>query len=125
MLGYKICFFFSIFSLFYVYAGYPVCVWFFGRLRRKKIDKAAFEPTVSILISAYNEDDHIGQTIANKLQLDYPKSKLEIIVISDESTDQTDNVIKEFDEENVKFLRQIPRAGKTVINRCRMKMGTG
>jgi glycosyltransferase involved in cell wall biosynthesis len=79
---------------------------------KKKIDKALYEPYVSILIAAYNEEEHIGQTIANKLQQDYPENKLEVIVISDESTDHTDEIVRSFQNKNVKLLRQT-RAGKT------------
>ncbi|WLE96817.1 MAG: glycosyltransferase family 2 protein [Candidatus Electrothrix communis] len=77
------------------------------------VDKARYEPTVTILIAAYNEEKYIGQTIANKLQLDYPKSKLEIIVISDESTDKTNEIINQFNNQNVSLLLQKPRSGKT------------
>jgi len=99
--------------VFYVYAGYPICVCFLSWVLRKRVDKAECFPHVSILIAAYNEEEHIGPTIANKLQLDYPEKALEIIVVSDESTDKTDEIIKEFENRNVKFLRQAPRAGKT------------
>lgn len=112
-LGCKISFIVSLVVIFYVYIGYPICVWGLARFVRKHVDKAAFEPTVTIIISAYNEEAHIGQTIANKLQLDYPEDKLEIIVISDESTDQTDDIIKSFQRKRVKYLLQKPRAGKT------------
>ncbi len=99
--------------IFYIYAGYPVCVWLLALFTRKRIDKAAYEPYVSICIAAYNEEKYIEQTITNKLQLDYPENKLEVIVISDESTDKTDEIVKAFEEKNVKFFSQKPRAGKT------------
>jgi glycosyltransferase involved in cell wall biosynthesis len=113
MFVYKMCFIVSLVVIFYVYVGYPICAWVLAHLVRRYIDKAAYEPTVTIIISAYNEEDHIGQTITNKLQLDYPVDKLEIIVISDESTDQTDAIIQRFKGNNVKYFLQKPRAGKT------------
>ena len=112
VLIYKILFFLSLFMIFYIYVGYPVCVWLLSRMVKKKIDKALYEPYVSILIAAYNEEEHIGQTIANKLLQDYPENKLEVIVISDESTDHTDEIVRSFQNKNVKLLRQT-RAGKT------------
>ncbi len=99
--------------IFYVYVGYPVCAWILANLLRKDVDKAAYEPTITIIISAYNEEAHISQTIANKLQLNYPEDKLEIIVVSDESTDQTDAIIQSFHDNRVKYFLQKPRAGKT------------
>ena len=113
VIGFKIFFFVSLVVIFYVYVGYPICAWLLAQLVRKRIDKAAYEPTVTIIISAYNEEEHIGQTITNKLQLDYPKNKLEIVVVSDESTDQTDAIIQNFADNNVKYFLQKPRAGKT------------
>ena len=106
-------FFISICVTVYVYAGYPVMIFIVSLLRRKDVKKAFIEPHVTILIAAYNEDAHIGETIQNKLALDYPKDKLEIIVVSDESTDDTDKIVEGFHEENVRLIRQVPRAGKT------------
>jgi len=113
VLVYESIFFFSLSMIFYVYLGYPICAWLLSRLLGRSVNKTASEPRVSILIAAFNEEEHIGQTIANKLQLDYPKDKLQIIVVSDDSTDGTDEVVKSFSKENVTLLRQEPRAGKT------------
>lgn len=103
----------SLGMIFYAYIGYPIFVFLLAKIFRKSVNKQAYEPTVTILIAAFNEQENIGQTIENKLQLDYPKEKLEIIVISDESTDQTDKIVKRFGEQRVRLLRQTPRAGKT------------
>ena len=82
-------------------------------LRNRKIKKENVEPAVTILIAAYNEEDAISPTIANKLALDYPREKIEILVISDGSTDNTDEAVKQFQTDGVCLLRQDPRAGKT------------
>ena len=106
-------FWFSVFMVFYVYIGYPVAVMLLSVVLNRKVSKRALEPSVTILIAAYNEAQHIQQTVQNKLDLDYPEDKLEIIVISDESTDGTDDLVKGFNAENVRLIRQEPRAGKT------------
>jgi cellulose synthase/poly-beta-1,6-N-acetylglucosamine synthase-like glycosyltransferase len=77
------------------------------------VRKATIEPSVTILISAYNEEEAIGATILNKLALDYSRDKLEVLVISDGSTDRTDDVVRGVSNRNVRLLRQEPRAGKT------------
>jgi cellulose synthase/poly-beta-1,6-N-acetylglucosamine synthase-like glycosyltransferase len=77
------------------------------------VNKGTFEPNVSILIPAYNEEASIERTILNKLEIDYPKDKFEIIVISDGSTDKTDQIAKSFESNGVKLIRQEPRNGKT------------
>ena len=99
--------------IFYIYLGYPVLVVLIGLIRNKKIKKSDYQPYVTILIAAYNEEKSIDTTIKNKLELDYPKEKFEIIVISDNSTDKTDEIVKQYEPQGVKLLRQIPRSGKT------------
>jgi cellulose synthase/poly-beta-1,6-N-acetylglucosamine synthase-like glycosyltransferase len=109
----KLLFFFSLFMLFYVYLGYPILVFLFSIIKNRKVKKGAHEPHVTILITAYNEEASIESTLKNKLALDYPKEKVEIIVISDGSTDKTDEIIKQYKRQGVRLLRQEPRAGKT------------
>lgn len=109
----KAIFFISLFLIFYVYVGYPLAVLVFSRIRPRFVGKGSMEPSVSIIIAAYNEESSIGATIENKLALDYPKEKLEIIVISDGSTDRTDEIVRQYSDRNVRLLRQEPRAGKT------------
>jgi cellulose synthase/poly-beta-1,6-N-acetylglucosamine synthase-like glycosyltransferase len=106
-------FFISIVLVLYVYAGYPLAAAVLGSLRPRQVRKGSFEPKVTILISAYNEDAVIGATIDNKLALDYPPEKLEIMVISDGSIDRTDEIVNGFAGRNVRLIRQQPRAGKT------------
>jgi len=106
-------FFLSIALVLYVYLGYPLAALVLSRLRPRPVRKQEIEPSVSILIAAYNEESSIGATIENKLNLDYPEDKLEIIVISDGSTDNTDEIVRQYADQNVRLLRQEPRAGKT------------
>lgn len=70
-------------------------------------------PEVSLLIAAYNEEESIAAKILNSLELDYPKEKLEIVVVSDGSTDRTDEIVKTFSEHGVRLFRVEGRVGKT------------
>ncbi len=106
-------FYSSIFIILYIYFGYPIIIYLLTLLRNKEYTKYKYEPKISILISAYNEEADIENTIKNKLDLDYPKSKLEIIVVSDGSNDNTDDIIKRYVDSKVKYIRQEPRQGKT------------
>lgn len=106
-------FWFSMLMIVYIYIGYPFCAFLLSKIFNKQVNVGPFQPEVSILIAAYNEDTCIGETIRNKLQLDYPKDKLEIIVVSDESSDGTDEIVQQFSHEKVVLIRQEPRAGKT------------
>lgn len=99
--------------LVYIYAGYPLLVWVLGHQAGRPVRKGRPEPLVSILIAAHNEETVIARAIQNKLELDYPLGKLEIIVVSDGSTDRTDEIACRFTPRGVVVLRQEPRNGKT------------
>ncbi len=74
---------------FYVYAGYPLVLCLFRLLVPRPVSRRPIEPEVSILVAAYNEEAVIEAKIRNCLDLDYPPGKLEVVVVSDGSTDQT------------------------------------
>lgn len=109
----KILLLLSTLTIFYIYVGYPVLIFLLSRFRGKKVHRDIFTPLVTIVIAAYNEETHIAETILNKIDLHYPKDKTEIIVVSDGSTDRTDEIVKEFGDRGVLLLRQEPRRGKT------------
>ena len=121
----KILLFASLVTMFYIYVGYPMILIVLSFFLNKKVKKGDFKPTVSILISAYNEAQSIAKTLENKLALVYPKDKLEIIVISDGSTDETDQIVKRFEPNGVKLMRQEPRAGKTAALNLGVTHATG
>lgn len=103
----------SLLTLFYAYVGYPLCACCLARIRKQTVNKERSQPRVTILIAAYNEEECIAATLENKLDLDYPSDRLEIIVVSDESQDRTDAIVQSFADRGVTLLRQSPRAGKT------------
>jgi cellulose synthase/poly-beta-1,6-N-acetylglucosamine synthase-like glycosyltransferase len=93
-----------------------LCWWLGIMLRRDPRVRALGEdelPTVSIVTVAFNEAASIAATIDNKLGQDYPADRLEILVVSDASTDGTDSIVGEFSGRGVRLVRQDPRAGKT------------
>lgn len=114
-----------LFIIGYVYIGYPITVFLLSKVFTREVKKGAFEPNVTILIAAYNEEASIRKTLENKLELDYPKEKLEIIVISDGSTDRTDQIVMEFAGGPVRLIRQEPRNGKTSALNMAVKEATG
>lgn len=100
-------------------------VYIFSRLFPKTVKRGAIEPTVTVLITAFNEESAIGQKIENTLKLQHPKEKLEIIVASDGSTDRTDEIVREFADRGVKLFRQEGRVGKTVTQNHAVTTATG
>jgi len=108
----KTCFWFSVFLIAYPAIIYPALVWFVALIWPKPVKKHAWTPAVTVLIPAYNEMQHIAATIQNKLEQDYPRDRLEIIVVSDGSTDGTDDIVSEFSSYNVRLIRREERQGK-------------
>lgn len=76
-------------------------------------------PPISFIIAAYNEEKVIAQKIQNDLQLDYPQEKLEIIVVSDGSTDSTPQIVESYSNQGVRSLFNPQRMGKiAALNRA-------
>jgi cellulose synthase/poly-beta-1,6-N-acetylglucosamine synthase-like glycosyltransferase len=82
----------------YTYAGYPLLIASLARLRPRGVRGAAIEPTVTVVLAAHNEEATIARKLDNLLALDYPAEKLQIVVISDGSTDQTDQIVEGYRE---------------------------
>jgi cellulose synthase/poly-beta-1,6-N-acetylglucosamine synthase-like glycosyltransferase len=98
----------------YCYFGYPLLISLFARWFRRAPRKGEYEPTVSVVLSAWNEEDVIKQKIENLLSLDYPSAKMEILVGSDGSTDRTNEIIKQFRDPRLKLMASEQRRGKMV-----------
>jgi len=100
----------------YVYMGYPLLIGLLSLKKKPISNQGDVTPVVSILIAAYNEEEDIGATLRNKIELDYPRDRLEIIVVSDESTDRTDEIVSNMaagSDVPIRLVRQSPRQGKT------------
>ena len=81
-------------ALAWTHVGYPVAAGLVARARPRRVAKdPSFEPSVSVIIAAHDEEDQIEARLQNLLALDYPADKLEIVVASDASTDRTDELV--------------------------------
>jgi len=111
----QIIFWLSAFAIFYAYAGYPLLLLLISFFIEPPIAKSDITPSVSLVISAYNEEHVLPKKIENALALDYPRDLLEIAVISDGSTDKTNEIIQNFAEQSGNILPCISRhhKGKT------------
>ena len=109
----EIIFWLSAVALAYTYAGYPLLLLLMSRLRPRKVERSAFEPFVSVIVTAYNEERDLTAKLENTLVLEYPRELLEVIVASDCSADRTDDIARAFGDRGVRLVRQPKRLGKT------------
>ena len=121
----EVTFWLSVAALVYTYAGYPCLVFMVSNLRRREVRRGDFKPTVSVIITAYNEERDLGAKLENTLALDYPRQLLEIIVASDCSTDRTDEIAQSFSDRGIKLMRQQMRLGKTAAQNAAVEKASG
>lgn len=115
----------SVAALFYTYAGYPLLLAVVSALRPKRVRREKCEPTVTIIITAYNEDRALATKLENTLALDYPSHLTEIIVASDCSNDRTDEIVRDFSSRGVRLCRQPERLGKTAAQNAAVAQANG
>lgn len=109
-----VAFWASVVVLAYVYLLYPLIVHGLSRLLGRPVRRGkGLRPTVTVVITAYNEEKNITAKIRNVLGLEYPPELLEILVVSDGSSDGTDDLVRQQATERVKLLRVEGRVGKT------------
>lgn len=113
-----IIFWLSVFIIFWANVGYPLSVVILGKIIKRKNKKINnYEPTVTIMVVAHNEEKVIKEKLENVLKVDYPKDKLEILVSSDNSTDNTNVIVEEFirkhKKNNIRLYKVHERKGKT------------
>ena len=95
----------------WTFVGYPLVVGLRALLLPRPIRGAAAEPSVSLIICAFDEAASIGRRLENALELDYPRELLEILVASEGSTDGTQEIATGFAGRGVRLL-DLPRRGK-------------
>ncbi len=110
-----IIFWISIFLVVYTFVGYGFLLFLLVKIKRFFSQPYVFKtdeplPTVTILVAAYNEEDIIEEKIANTLSLNYPKDKIQVIFITDGSSDATSDRIRLHHE--VLLLHENLRGGK-------------
>ena len=106
----------SVLAVVYAYAIYPVLLLLFRWVRRPVERRMSKElPHVSILIAAFNEEKVIRRRIENCLKLDYPVDRLEVIIASDGSVDQTNEIAREYGHAGIRLHEYPERRGKVNV----------
>ncbi len=110
----------SVFSYFL----YPALLRLVPRRPLQQTDQGRL-PRISIIIAARNEQKRIGEKLRSTLSLDYPRELLEILVASDASDDQTDDIVRSFQNEGVRLSRSATRGGKEAAQGHAIRESTG
>ena len=114
----QVCFWVLLFLVVHCYLLFPMTLPFVSEIfrRRKNLERGDAElPTVSILISAFNEEAVIERKIQNILELDYPKDKLEVLIGDDGSADKTAEIIARYADQGITLVKAPKNAGKAAM----------
>ena len=115
----KVLFYISGFIIVWAMIGYPLSLKLIGRLYKdRKLKKDySHQPTVNVMVVVHNEEKVILEKMKNILELDYPQDKIEFLVSSDNSTDKTNELIRQFiaehQDKNIRLFEVKARKGKT------------
>lgn len=118
---FEILFWFSLGTLAYVYFGFISALCVIGWFKSNTIKKKDIQRSVSIILCAYNEEKHLIQKINNCLELDFPKDQIELIIVSDGSTDKTNAILKENQIPFLKVIFMDQRHGKAECQNVAVK----
>jgi glycosyltransferase involved in cell wall biosynthesis len=102
----------SAFLVFHAYFGYPISLFLIGLVRQRSVARQDFFPSVSLIITVFNEEKRIREKLENTLSIVYPVGKLEILVVSDGSTDRTDRIVSEYHDRGITLVPVAVRRGK-------------
>ena len=102
----------------YTYLGYPVALFVLGRLRRHRPPHGRppderVTPLITVVVAVHNGVGEIGAALDAILAADYPSGRRQILVVSDASSDGTDDVVRGYADRGVELLRLSQRRGKT------------
>jgi len=115
----KLIFYLCAFIILWAMVGYPLSLKVISKFYKKSGLKKdySYRPTVTVMVVAHNEEKVIKDKLENLMRLQYPKDKIEFLVSSDNSTDKTNDIVKEFikshPNEKIRLFEVKERKGKT------------
>lgn len=113
MFFFELLFWLSVLIQLYVFLGFVLIVGFLSLFRHRPVVKREWTPSVSVIVTAFNEEKHIQAKIEDCQGFDYPKELIEIIAVSDGCTDATDEILDRLKGPGVKVVRMAQQQGKT------------
>jgi poly-beta-1,6-N-acetyl-D-glucosamine synthase len=109
----------SLGGILYTYFGYPVLIYLLAKMIQKPEAQQTYQPSVTLLIAAYNEEAVIEEKIKNSLTINYPKELFQVLIVTDGSADKTPEIAKRYINYGIEILHEPERRGKmAAINRA-------
>jgi cellulose synthase/poly-beta-1,6-N-acetylglucosamine synthase-like glycosyltransferase len=102
----------------FAYAGYPICLYFRAWIWPRPVRRASIFPRVTIVLAAHNEEKDLPGKLLNLAALDYPEDRLELIVISDGSTDETNKIVSAWQNSSCQSVILSEHRGKANALNC-------
>ena len=125
----QIILFSALFGAIYSYFIYPIILLIISSFTKSNNPSVKIEtttlPCISFIITAFNEEKHIADKLENTLKIDYPSDKLEIIVASDGSTDNTNSIAQSYSKQGVQLRHVSIRKGKENAQRSAIEVSIG
>ncbi|MCK5333113.1 MAG: glycosyltransferase, partial [Candidatus Aenigmarchaeota archaeon] len=115
MLLLKDLIFWAMYFISFYMSVFIILTLFERKIRNNPIQIGAL-PSVSVLVPAYNESESISRTLDSLLALNYPKDKLEIVVINDGSTDSTKEIVESYIKKGVVLINQKNKGKAAAMN---------
>jgi poly-beta-1,6-N-acetyl-D-glucosamine synthase len=113
----KLLFWLSAGLIFYTYLGYAGWLWLRARLHPWPVRSGVYQPSVSIVMVARNEEKLLRRKLENLLSLDYPEHLVELVIVSDGSTDGSEPILREFEGSRLRIvLNQLSRGKASGLN---------
>ena len=108
----------------YVVLLYPMALGWYAPRATRPVQRAQIRPSISIIVAVYNGEFFLFEKLKSILALQYPRDRMEVIVASDGSTDQTAAIAQSFASEGVRLI-QLPRGGKPAALNAAIPMARG
>ncbi len=108
----------------YILFGYPLLLALITPRIERPVRRGTVRRSVSFLIAVHNGEQFVEAKLRSVLALDYPRELMDILVLSDGSTDRTEEIVRSMAQERVRLL-VLPRAGKSAALTAGMREATG
>lgn len=108
----------------FTYVGYPVLLSLVARWRPRPVQRAGILPTISIVMAARNEGPRLRQKLENLHRLDYPRHLVQVVVASDGSLDETEEILRQYGAEVTPVFLQ-ESVGKALALNAAVAVATG